>query len=33
LRIHAEKFAPAQFIERLRAIVERVYSEAGSVVK
>jgi glycosyltransferase involved in cell wall biosynthesis len=33
LRIHAEKFAPAQFIERLRAIVERVYSEAGGVVK
>lgn len=27
LRAHAEKFAPAQFIERLRAIVERVYRE------
>ena len=27
LREHAEKFAPAQFIERLRAIVERVYRE------
>jgi glycosyltransferase involved in cell wall biosynthesis len=28
LRAHAEKFAPSQFVERLRAIVERVYSEA-----
>ena len=28
LRAHAEKFAPAQFIERLRAIVQRVYREA-----
>lgn len=27
LRTHAEKFAPAQFIDRLRAIVERVYRE------
>ena len=27
LRAHAEKFAPQQFIERLRAIVERVYLE------
>lgn len=27
LRAHAEQFAPAQFIERLRAIVERVYRE------
>jgi glycosyltransferase involved in cell wall biosynthesis len=27
LRAHAEKFAPAQFIDRLRAIVERVYRE------
>jgi glycosyltransferase involved in cell wall biosynthesis len=27
LRAHAEKFAPAQFIERLKAIVERVYRE------
>ncbi|MBV8198057.1 MAG: glycosyltransferase [Candidatus Eremiobacteraeota bacterium] len=27
LRSHAEKFAPAQFIERLRAIVDRVYRE------
>jgi glycosyltransferase involved in cell wall biosynthesis len=27
LRAHAERFSPAQFIERLRAIVERVYRE------
>jgi glycosyltransferase involved in cell wall biosynthesis len=27
LRAHAERFAPAQFVERLRAIVERVYQE------
>jgi glycosyltransferase involved in cell wall biosynthesis len=30
LRTHAEKFAPAQFIDRLRAIVERVYREEVS---
>jgi glycosyltransferase involved in cell wall biosynthesis len=27
LRAHAERFAPAQFVGRLRAIVERVYGE------
>lgn len=27
LRAHAETFAPEQFVERLRAIVERVYAE------
>jgi glycosyltransferase involved in cell wall biosynthesis len=27
LRAHAERFAPAQFIERLRAIVDRVWAE------
>ncbi len=27
LRAHAERFAPPQFVERLRAIVERVYRE------
>lgn len=27
LRAHAERFAPAQFIEKLRSIVERVYQE------
>lgn len=29
LRAHAERFSPAQFIEKLRAIVERVYQENG----
>ncbi len=27
LRAHAETFAPASFVERLRGIVERVYQE------
>ena len=27
LREHAERFSPARFIERLRAIVDRVYRE------
>lgn len=28
LRAHAERFSPAQFIEKLRAIVERVYNDS-----
>ncbi len=31
LRVHAEKFAPAQFIDRLRSIVERVYRRQSEV--
>ena len=31
LRSHAEKFAPQQFIDKLRAIVERVYAEHAAV--
>jgi glycosyltransferase involved in cell wall biosynthesis len=30
LRSHAEQFAPRQFIEKLRAIVERVYAEKAA---
>jgi glycosyltransferase involved in cell wall biosynthesis len=30
LRAHAERFAPAQFVERLRGIVERVYADRAS---
>jgi glycosyltransferase involved in cell wall biosynthesis len=30
LRAHAERFSPAQFIDKLRAIVERVYQENGA---
>lgn len=32
LRFHAEKFAPEQFVERLRAIVDRVYREKASAL-
>ncbi|HMF28168.1 MAG TPA: glycosyltransferase, partial [Candidatus Cybelea sp.] len=30
LREHAQRFSPAQFIEKLRTIVERVYQEKGA---